>query len=62
MLAAAIVGPEGPLWKTLVRGLHNIAGLDSPYSQTEYGRNRTKQRQKCLERDDHVSRVWRVRG
>lgn len=47
----------GLLWKTLVRGLHNVAGLDSPYAQKEYGINWTKQRQKCLERDDYTCRV-----
>ncbi|WP_227134634.1 HNH endonuclease [Halorubellus salinus] len=45
------------LWKSLVRGAYKAAGLDSPYAQTEYGVNWSKQRRKCLERDDHTCRV-----
>ena len=45
------------LWRSLVGGIFKIAGLDSPYSAQGYGLNWTKQRQKCLERDDHTCRV-----
>jgi len=45
------------LWKTFVRGVHKMAGLDSPYSQQEYGKNWTKQRQNCLERDGYACRI-----
>ncbi|TYL37253.1 hypothetical protein CV102_18270 [Natronococcus pandeyae] len=41
----------------LVRGLYNLFGLDSPYSATGYGPNWTKQRRKCLERDDYQCRI-----
>lgn len=47
----------GIVWKTFVRGLHNVAGLDSPYSNTEYGPNWSKQRARCLERDGYECRV-----
>ncbi|WP_425433271.1 HNH endonuclease [Haloarcula nitratireducens] len=43
--------------KTIVRGAHKAFGLDSPYSQKEYGKNWTKQRQKCLSRDGHQCRL-----
>lgn len=43
--------------KVFVRGLYKAVGLDSPYSNQEYGPNWTKQRQKCLERDNYACRV-----
>lgn len=46
----------GLLWKTLVRGAYKAAGLDSPYSAKNYGPNWSKQRRKCLERDDYTCR------
>lgn len=45
------------LWRTFVRGVYKSFGLDSPYSAQEYGVNWTKQRRKCLQRDDHACRV-----
>lgn len=45
------------LWRTFVRGVCKSLGLDSPYSAQEYGMNWTKQRHKCLERDDYTCRV-----
>ncbi len=45
------------LWRTFVRGAHKAAGLDSPYSQQEYGANWSQQRQKCLDRDGYACRV-----
>jgi 5-methylcytosine-specific restriction endonuclease McrA len=45
------------LWRTFVRGLHNVLGLDSPYSQQEYGKNWSKQQRRCRERDSHECRV-----
>jgi 5-methylcytosine-specific restriction endonuclease McrA len=45
------------LWKTFVRGMYKSAGLDSPYSAQDYGVNWTRQRNKCLERDDYTCRV-----
>jgi len=45
------------LWKTFVRGAYKAAGYDSPYSQQEYGANWSKQRRKCLDRDDYACRV-----
>jgi len=45
------------LWRTFVRGLHKVAGLDSPYSQQEYGKNWSKQQKRCRERDGHECRV-----
>jgi hypothetical protein len=27
------------IWRMFVRGLYNVAGLDSPYHETEYGPN-----------------------
>lgn len=45
------------LWKTFVRGVYKSVGLDSPYSSQDYGTNWSKQRQKCLERDDYACRV-----
>lgn len=45
------------LWRTFVRGVHKSLGLDSPYSAQEYGTNWTRQRNKCLKRDDYTCRV-----
>jgi len=45
------------LWQTFVRGAYKAVGLDSPYSQQEYGANWSKQRRRCLDRDDHACRV-----
>lgn len=45
------------LVKIFVRGVYKAAGLDSPYSQKEYGANWSKQRRKCLERDGRACRV-----
>lgn len=45
------------LAKIVVRGVYKLAGLDSPFSSQEYGPNWTKQRRKCLERDNHECRV-----
>lgn len=45
------------LWRSFVRGLYKSLGLDSPYSATDYGINWTKQRRKCLDRDQHACRV-----
>lgn len=45
------------LIKIVVRGVYNLAGLDSPYSAKSYGPNWTKQRKKCLERDSLECRV-----
>jgi 5-methylcytosine-specific restriction endonuclease McrA len=45
------------IWRTFVRGLHNVAGLDSPYAEKEYGPNWSKQRGKCLKRDNSTCRV-----
>lgn len=45
------------LWRSFVRGVYKNIGLDSPYSAQEYGVNWTKQRKKCLERDDYTCRV-----
>lgn len=42
------------LWRTFARGVYKDLGLDSPYSAQEYGVNWTKQRNKCLERDDYI--------
>lgn len=47
----------GLLWKTIVRGVFKMADLDSPYSAQEYGINWSKQRRKCLDRDDRTCRV-----
>lgn len=52
-----MVNPVRFLWRSIVRGLCKVAGLDSPYSAQSYGINWSKQRQKCLERDDHTCRV-----
>lgn len=48
--------------RCLVRGLYNLAGLDSPYSAKEYGPNWTKQRNRCLDRDGRQCRVCGVDG
>ena len=45
------------LWRTFVRGVYKNLGLDSPYAAKEYGTNWTKQRQKCLKRDNYSCRV-----
>lgn len=45
------------LIETLVRGVYALAGLDSPYSNQEYGPNWSKQRRRCLDRDNHQCRV-----
>lgn len=45
------------IWKTFVRGLYKQFGLDSPYSAKEYGVNWTKQRRRCLDRDQFTCRV-----
>jgi len=47
----------GLLWRTIVRGAYKALDLDSPYSAQEYGVNWSKQRTKCLERDDYTCRV-----
>lgn len=48
------------IWQSFVRGLFKALGLNSPYSAKEYGPNWTKQRQKCLKRDDWTCRVCGV--
>jgi len=48
------------LWRAIVRGVYKQLGLDSPYSAQEYGVNWTKQREKCLDRDDRMCRVCSV--
>lgn len=48
------------IWRTIVRGVFKAAGLDSPYSAKEYGLNWSKQRQKCLQRDDWTCQVCTV--
>ena len=48
------------IWRSFVRGLFKALDLDSPYSAKEYGPIWTKQRQKCLERDDWTCRVCGV--
>lgn len=45
------------IWRSFVRGLYKHAGLDSPYSATEYGIDWSRQRGKCLERDGYTCRV-----
>lgn len=45
------------LVEVVVRGVYKLFGLDSPFSSKSYGPNWTKQRQKCLERDDFECRV-----
>lgn len=45
------------LVKIFVRGMYKLVGLDSPYSRSSYGANWSKQRKKCLERDDRRCRV-----
>lgn len=45
------------LVKVVVRGVYNLAGLDSPFSAKSYGPNWTRQRKKCLERDSRECRV-----
>lgn len=45
------------LWRSLIRGAYKAANLDSPYSAQEYGVNWSKQRERCLERDDFECRV-----
>lgn len=45
------------LWRTFVRGVYKQLGLDSPYAAQDYGVNWTKQRTRCLERDDYTCRV-----
>ena len=45
------------IWRSFVRGLCKFIGLDSPYAAKSYGLNWTKQRQKCLERDEYRCRV-----
>ncbi|APX98583.1 hypothetical protein BB347_17945 (plasmid) [Natronorubrum daqingense] len=45
------------LWRTFVRGFYKALGLDSPYSAQEYGVDWTKQRRKCLNRDNHTCRA-----
>jgi 5-methylcytosine-specific restriction endonuclease McrA len=47
----------GLLWRSLVRGVFKSLDLDSPYAAQEYGVNWSKQRRKCLERDDYTCRV-----
>lgn len=47
----------GLLWRTLIRGIFKTVGLDSPYSAKEYGVNWSKQKQRCLERDDYTCQV-----
>ena len=47
-------------FRNIVRGAHKVLGLDSPYSAKEYGPNWTKQRRKCLERDEYTCRVCGV--
>lgn len=49
--------PAQLLWRTFVRGVYKTADLDSPYSAQEYGTNWSKQRRRCLDRDDHACRV-----
>ena len=48
------------IWRSFVRGLFKALDLDSPYSAKEYGPNWSKQRRKCLERDDWSCRVCGV--
>ena len=48
------------IWRTVVRGVYKQFGLDSPYSAKEYGVNWTKQRRKCLERDNYTCRVCKT--
>lgn len=48
------------LGRIVVRGVYSLFGLDSPYSAEGYGLNWTKQRRRCLERDDHQCRVCRI--
>jgi len=36
--------------KALIGGFYKIAGLDSPWSNHNYGSNWSKQREKCLKR------------
>lgn len=48
------------LMKIVVRGLYNAVGLDSPYSNQEYGPNWSKQRQKALDRDNYTCQVCGV--
>lgn len=45
------------LKEIVVRGIYALFGLDSPYSNQEYGPNWSKQRRKCLQRDNHTCRV-----
>lgn len=40
--------------------MFKLAGLDSPYSAKEYGANWTRQRRKCLKRDNRECRVCGV--
>ena len=48
------------IWRSFVRGVYDQLGLDSPYAAQDYGINWTKQRQKCLERDEHTCRVCKT--
>lgn len=48
------------IWRTLIRGLFKTLGLDSPCSAKEYGPNWSKQRRKCLDRDDRTCQVCGV--
>lgn len=50
------------IWRSFVRGLFKSLGLDSPYSAKEYGPNWSKQRQKCLKRDDWTCQACGVSG
>lgn len=50
------------IFRNIVRGLFKVLDLDSPYSAKEYGPNWSKQRQKCLERDEYTCQVCSVRG
>lgn len=50
------------IWRSIVRGVYKQLGLDSPYSAQEYGINWSKQRQKCLERDDFTCRVCEIQS
>jgi|AntDeeMinimDraft_5_1070356.scaffolds.fasta_scaffold04854_5 hypothetical protein len=52
-----MVNPGRLLWRTFVRGLYKTTNLDSPYSAHDYGTNWSKQRRRCLDRDDHTCRV-----
>lgn len=48
------------LGRSLVRGACKALGLDSPYTAKSYGVNWSKQRRRCLERDEWQCRVCAV--